>query len=82
MDDWSASRLAAYRTGRGAEYDDTVAARKELAQTRGDQPSQSVDSHSLLSDPVVLARRRQAAQKEKLAVSAVIEKEAGPNGKS
>jgi len=34
MDDGAAARVAAYRAGRGAEYDDTVAARKELASKR------------------------------------------------
>jgi hypothetical protein len=40
MDDRSASRLAAYRSGRGAEYDDVTAARnvkiaesKQITQT-------------------------------------------------
>src|SRR6266446_1985253 len=36
MDDQAAARVAAYRAGRGAEYDDTVAVRKELASTQGD----------------------------------------------
>ncbi|SRR5216683_7103632 len=78
MDDQSAARLAAYKVGRGAEYDDTVASRKELASKRGDgengKPAQPVHSHSPLADSVVLANRRKAAQKEKVAASATIKK--------
>lgn len=76
MDDKSAARLAAYQAGRGAEYDDTVAARKELALRHGDSESgesaSPAHSHSPLSDPVILANRRKAAQKEKVAESAAI----------
>jgi hypothetical protein len=76
MDDQSASRLAAYKAGRGAEYDDTTAARNEHASQRADgergQPAPPVHSHSPLSDPVILANRREAAQKEKVAKSAII----------
>jgi putative FmdB family regulatory protein len=76
MDNHSAARLAAYKAGRGAEYDDTVAARKELALRRGEDiatDAASVEhSHSPLSDTVVLTHRREAAQKEKLAESAAI----------
>jgi putative FmdB family regulatory protein len=83
MDDQSAARLAAYKAGHGAEYDDTVAARKELALQHGNsesvRPDQSAHSHSPLSDPVVLANRRKAAQKEKVAESAIIKK--GGEGK-
>jgi putative FmdB family regulatory protein len=72
MDDRSASRLAAYMVGRGAEYDDTIAARKELALRRGESEEAGVNvpahSHSPLSDPAVFARRK-AAQEEKTAIS-------------
>ena len=78
MDDQSAARLAAYKAGRGAEYDDTVAARKELALRHGDnesgEPAPPAHSHSPLSDPVILANRRKAAQQEKVAESATIRK--------
>jgi putative FmdB family regulatory protein len=76
MDDQSAARLAAYKAGRGAEYDDTVAVRQELSSQRGDggKPAPSSHSHSPLSDPVVLAKRREAAQKEKVTESASITK--------
>ncbi|MBV8358367.1 MAG: zinc ribbon domain-containing protein [Deltaproteobacteria bacterium] len=76
MDDKSAARLAAYKAGRGAEYDDTIAARKELALRHGDSesggPAPPAHSHSPLSDPVILANRIKAAQKEKVNESATI----------
>ena len=78
MDDRSAARLAAYKAGRGAEYDDTVAARNELARQHGksesDEVARSGHSHSPLSDPQILANRAKAAQKEKIAESAAITK--------
>jgi putative FmdB family regulatory protein len=78
MDDPSAARLAAYKAGRGAEYDDTVSSRKELVLQRGENEkgklSDSTDSHSPLSDPVVLSNRRNAAQKEKAIESAPFRK--------
>src|SRR6266849_753076 len=37
MDEQSASRLAAYKVGRGAEYDDTVASRRELVLQRSEE---------------------------------------------
>jgi putative FmdB family regulatory protein len=67
MDDKSASRFAAYKHGRGAEYDDTVAAREETRKNRGapaDKPSADPHGHSPLSDPAVLARRRAAAARK------------------
>jgi hypothetical protein len=74
MDDQSAARLAAYKAGRGAEYDDTVAVRKEVASKRGEsyEPVPSAHSHSPLSDPAVLANRSKAAVKEKITESAAI----------
>jgi len=76
MDDPSAARLAAHKAGRGAEYDDTVAARKELALRRGDGgsglPPRAAHSHSPLSDPTVFANRRKAAQEEKITESAAL----------
>src|SRR5262249_61433338 len=35
MDERSASRLAAYKHGRGAEYDDTISAREEVKRKYG-----------------------------------------------
>jgi hypothetical protein len=79
MDDQAAARVAAYRAGRGAEYDDTVAVRKELASKQGDGGNDISQlarvSQSPLSDPAIFANRRKAAQKEKLAESAAITKE-------
>lgn len=79
MDDRSAARLAAYKAGRGAEYDDTVAARKEFAVQQGanETGEPAPHSHSPLSDPTVLANRRKAAQKEKLAESAALRNNSG-----
>src|SRR5437868_4277281 len=73
MDDRAASRLAAYKAGRGAEFDDTIAARCEVAQARGEEVGTSSvqHSHSPLSDPAVFANRRKAAQ-EKVAESAAL----------
>ena len=67
MDDHSASRIAAYRRGRGAEYDDTVAAREELQKKRAEPPARAgheSHSHSPLADPAVFARRREAAARK------------------
>jgi putative FmdB family regulatory protein len=75
MDDRSAARFAAYKHGRGAEYDDTVSAREELRKQRGlppdNSPSHSHHSHqpSPLADPTVLAHRKEAARKTKIAAS-------------
>jgi putative FmdB family regulatory protein len=76
MDDRSASRMAAYKVGRGAEYDDTVAARKELAAKEGAAPAVAPHphSHSPLASPTVFENRRKAAQKAKIAESASITK--------
>ncbi len=58
--------------GRGAEYDDTVAARQELARQRGESDEAGKPppnhSHSPLSDPAVFARRK-VAQKQKTTIS-------------
>ena len=65
MDDRSASRLAAYKHGRGAEYDDTMAARDEAKKKYGaaEKPSSHARGHSPLADPAVFARRAAAARK-------------------
>jgi hypothetical protein len=66
MDQPTSSRYAAYLHGRGAEYDDTVAARTEQETQRGTptkaQPNHQ-HSHSPLADPAIYARRRAAAAK-------------------
>jgi putative FmdB family regulatory protein len=41
MDDYSASRLAAHKLGRGNEFDDKIAARKERQAARGEAPKKS-----------------------------------------
>ncbi len=72
MDDRSAARFAAYKLGRGPEYEDTIAARDELRKKRG-IPNESSrlrpHDHSPLADPAVLARRKVAARKTKIAES-------------
>ena len=68
MDDRSASRYAAYKHGRGAEYDDKVQAREESQKKRGEPPPkpaatahQHAHSHSPLEKAVASARKRQTA---------------------
>jgi putative FmdB family regulatory protein len=65
MDDRSASRLAAYKHGRGAEYDDTMAARDEAKKKYGvaEKQGSHAHGHSPLADPAVLASRAAAARK-------------------
>lgn len=66
MDKPSTSRYAAYLHGRGAEYDETVAAQTEKQRQRGiraDKKPSHDHSHSPLADPAVYARRRAAAKK-------------------
>jgi hypothetical protein len=64
MDDRSASRLAAYKHGRGAEYDDTMAVRDEAKKKYGSAGKPSNKHwHSPLADPAVFARRAAAARK-------------------
>jgi hypothetical protein len=70
MDERSTARYAAHLHGRGAEYDDTVAARTETRKQRGEpEPAATTHQHghthrqSPLADPAVYARRRAAAIK-------------------
>jgi len=66
MDKPSRSRYAAYLLGRGAEYDDTVAARAEKQRQRGVRGEKTPSQHhsqSPLADPAVYARRRAAAKR-------------------
>jgi putative FmdB family regulatory protein len=68
MDDRAAARFAAYKHGRGAEYDDTVAARaearKKYGTTEKETPARArLHSHSPLADPQVFARRAAAARR-------------------
>jgi putative FmdB family regulatory protein len=41
MDDYSASRFAAHKVGRGSEFDDKMAARKERQAARGQPPKKA-----------------------------------------
>ena len=66
MDQRTTSRYAAYLHGRGAEYDDTVAARTEQKQKHGTPAAKTPahqHDHSPLADPAVYARRRAAAKR-------------------
>jgi putative FmdB family regulatory protein len=45
MDDYSATRLAAHKVGRGAEFDDKMAARRKRQAARGLPPKNSAASH-------------------------------------
>jgi putative FmdB family regulatory protein len=67
MDDRSAERLAAYKLGRGAEYDDKSAASEELRKKRGlPAPPAPDQSHS----PVAQMVARKKAQQAKKAAGA------------
>ncbi|MGA2409739.1 MAG: FmdB family zinc ribbon protein [Candidatus Binataceae bacterium] len=69
MDDKSAQRFAAYKMGRGHEYDDKQAARTELSQRRGDPPTPPPDSSN---SPVaqILARKKAKEAAQAAAASA------------
>jgi putative FmdB family regulatory protein len=76
MDDRSAARFAAYKHGRGAEYDDKTHAREEAAKKRAAPPPQepAVAAHqharSPLADPMVYANRHDAAARKAKAADA------------
>lgn len=78
MDDRSAARFAAYKHGRGAEYDDVMAARSERRRQTGEpeKPHAHRRGHdhshaeSPLADPAVRARRAAAAKKSAARASA------------
>jgi hypothetical protein len=76
MDDRSAARFAAHKLGRGAEYDDTVAAREEVRKKRGlpEKKAEPQSHHhgSPLSDPAIYTRRKEAARKTQIAESKAI----------
>jgi len=44
MDDYSATRLAAHKLGRGNEFDDKMAARKERQTARGEAPKKAASA--------------------------------------
>jgi len=65
MDDRSAERFAAYKLGRGAEYDDKSAAKEELRKQRG-QPAPAAPDQS--NSPVArMVARKKADQAKKAA---------------
>jgi hypothetical protein len=67
MDDRSAERFAAYKLGRGAEYDDKSAAKEELRKQRG-LPAPAAPDQS--NSPVAqMVARKKAAQAKKAAKS-------------
>jgi putative FmdB family regulatory protein len=45
MDDYSATRLAAHKLGRGNEFDDKMASRKERQTARGEAPRKKATAH-------------------------------------
>lgn len=45
MDDYSATRLAAHKVGRGSEFDDKMATRKERQVARGETPTKAAVTH-------------------------------------
>jgi putative FmdB family regulatory protein len=70
MDDRSAARYAAYKHGRGAEYDDKIHAREEAKKKRDEPPSkpapaahQHAHSHSAA---LAAARKAKAAESKPL----------------
>jgi putative FmdB family regulatory protein len=72
MDDRSAARYAAYKHGRGAEYDDKIHAREEAKKKRDEPPSkpapaahQHAHSHSAA---LAAARKAKAAESKPLKV--------------
>jgi hypothetical protein len=61
MDDRSAERFAAYKLGRGAEYDDKAAVREDLRKKRGLPAEPPVDqSHSPVARMVARKKSEQA----------------------
>src|ERR1700682_280625 len=65
MDDRSAERFAAYKLGRGAEYDDKSAAREELRKQRGLPAPPAPDQ---INSPVArMVARKKADQAKKAA---------------
>jgi putative FmdB family regulatory protein len=45
MDDYSATRLAAHKLGRGNEFDDKMATRNEQQASRGEAPKKKTAAH-------------------------------------
>jgi hypothetical protein len=71
MDDRSAERFAAYKRGRGAEYDDKSAAKEELRNQRGlPAPAASDQSNSPVARMVARKKADQAKKAAKAAKAA------------
>ena len=73
MDDRSAARYAAYKHGRGAEYDDKTQAREEAKKKRDEPPSKSAPAahhhaHSHSPSALAAARKAKAAESKPLKV--------------
>jgi putative FmdB family regulatory protein len=68
MDDRSAERFAAYKLGRGAEYDDKSAAREDLRKKRGLPPTPVPDTSN--SPVAAMVARKKAKQKKQSAETA------------
>jgi putative FmdB family regulatory protein len=67
MDDRSAERFAAYKMGRGAEYDDKTAVREERRKQRGLPPAEAEPqghSHSPVAEILARKKAQDAAQAE------------------
>jgi putative FmdB family regulatory protein len=66
MDDPSAARYAAYKHGRGAEYDDKTRERAEAKKKRGEPPPSKADTlphqHTHSHLPLSAAHKAKAAQ--------------------
>ncbi len=68
MDDRSAARYAAYKHGRGAEYDDKMHEREERGKKRGEAPVKAAasahqhDGHARRHAPVPIGRKPRPAK--------------------
>jgi len=75
MDDRSAARYAAYKHGRGAEYDDKTQAHEEAKKKRDEPPSkpapgthQHAHPHSHAQSALAAARKAKVAESKPLKV--------------
>jgi len=65
MDDRSAARYAAYKHGRGAEYDDKTHAREEARKSRAEPtstPAANAHEHAHPHSALAAARKAKAAE--------------------
>jgi len=68
MDDRSAERFAAYKLGRGAEYDDKTATREDLRKRRGLPPTPPPDHSNSPIAAMVARKKAEPAKKTPKAV--------------